>query len=262
MRALRCVCLAAALAVTTVACGDPTIREAAPAAPDPAPPTPAPAPAPPLTVPEAGLAVGDKGEPVLLLEQRLDALRYYVGQVDDVYDDDTHYGVTAFQKLIGLPLTGRATPDVAQHLATAQPPAPIVPAGGAHRIEIDLPHQVLFLYQGGALDKILSISTGSGEDYCTYEGCATAVTPPGSYKVDYHFDGWDQSPLGRLYNPVYFDPKNGLAIHGFEDVPADPASHGCVRISMSAAEWFPDKAPKATPVYVSDGKTGLQPVTG
>jgi peptidoglycan hydrolase-like protein with peptidoglycan-binding domain len=259
VRALRCLWLAAALTIVATACDQPVFQETAP---DPgSTPTAPPAPAPPVAVPESGLGVGDKGEPVRALEQRLDSLHFYVGQVDDVFDDDTHRAVTAFQKITGLPLTGRATPDLAQHLATAKAPAPIVPAGGATRVEVDLPHQVLFLYTGGALDEILSISTGSGEDYCTDEGgCQTAVTPPGSYKVDYHFDGWDESPLGRLYNPVYFDPKNGLAIHGFEDVPADPASHGCVRISMSAAEWFPDKAPKATPVYVSDGMTGLQPV--
>jgi hypothetical protein len=29
---------------------------------------------------------------------------------------------------------------------------------------------------------------------------------------------------------------------------------------MTAAEWFPDKAPTGTPVYISDGQTALQPV--
>jgi peptidoglycan hydrolase-like protein with peptidoglycan-binding domain len=211
-------------------------------------------------VPEAGLGEGDTGDPVGILERRLEALRYDVGPVDGVFDVQTGDAVTAFQKVNDLPRSGRATPDVAERLAAAQPPGPIIAAGGASRIEVDLPHQVLFLYQGGALDRILSISTGSGEDYCTYEHCATAVTPPGSYKVEYHVDGWDSGPLGDLYRPVYFDPERGLAIHGFEDVPADPASHGCIRISMTAAEWFPDKAPTGTPVYISDGQTALQPV--
>jgi peptidoglycan hydrolase-like protein with peptidoglycan-binding domain len=218
------------------------------------------APEPALAVPEAGLGPGDSGEVVQALERRLDALRYDVGAVDDVFDTDTVQGVTAFQKVNDLPRTGRATPDVAARLTTAQPPAAIVAGGGPSRVEVDLPHQVLFLYQGGNLDKILSISTGSGEDYCSTDGCATAVTPPGSYQVDYNVVGWDSGPLGDLYNPVYFDPKNGLAIHGSEDVPADPGSHGCVRISMAAAEWFPAKAPKGTPVYISDGQTALQPV--
>jgi lipoprotein-anchoring transpeptidase ErfK/SrfK len=211
-------------------------------------------------VPDAGLGPGDQGDQVRALEQRLDALHFYVGQVDDVFDDDTAYGVTAFQKVNDLPRTGRATPDVAERLASAQPPPALVPAGGPGRVEIDLNRQVLSLYEGDQLSKVLSVSTGSGERYCSRDGCGTAVTPPGSYRVDYHADGWVTSPLGRLYNPVYFDPKRGLAIHGFQEVPSDPESHGCVRIAMSAAEWFPDKAPKGTPVYVSDGQTPLQPI--
>ena len=269
MRHPRFLCVAAALTLTLAACGSsPSHPKAAPAtqaAPVPAPPPPsAPAttlatipPAPPVSVPDAGLGTGDQGPPVLALEQRLDALHYDVGKVDGVFDDDTGYGVIAFQKVNGMPRSGRATPDVAARLAEAQPPAPLVPNGGPTRVEIDLPRQVLLLYENGPLDRIVSISTGSGQDYCSKSGCDTAVTPPGRYAVDYHADGWVHSDLGWLYNPVYFDSKKGLAIHGFQDVPSDPASHGCVRIPMSAADWFPDKAPKGTPVYVSDGQTPL-----
>ncbi|MCB0961047.1 MAG: L,D-transpeptidase family protein, partial [Acidimicrobiales bacterium] len=36
---------------------------------------------------------------------------------------------------------------------------------------------------------------------------------------------------------VYFHA--GYAVHGASSVPNHPASHGCVRISMSIAEYFP-----------------------
>ena len=39
------------------------------------------------------------------LEQRLAALHYWVGVVDDVYDADTAHAVTAFQKVMGLNVT-------------------------------------------------------------------------------------------------------------------------------------------------------------
>ena len=45
------------------------------------------------------------------------------------------------------------------------------------------------------------------------------------------------APLGRLYNPVYFN--GGIAVHGAGSVPNHPASHGCVRIPMHIAEYFP-----------------------
>jgi lipoprotein-anchoring transpeptidase ErfK/SrfK len=43
-------------------------------------------------------------------------------------------------------------------------------------------------------------------------------------------------------------------------VPSYPASHGCVRISIASAEWFPQWAGKGTPVYVLDGQTYVQPL--
>ena len=219
------------------------------------------APEPPLAVPEAGLGVGDKRRAVAALERRLDALRYDVGAVDDLFDADTGYGVTAFQKVARPAPHRRATPDVAERLATAQPPArhrrrPAGPPGSRSTCPTRCSSSTRAAPSTGSCPSppAPARTTASTED------CGTAVTPPGSYKVDYHVDGWDSGPLGDLYNPVYFDPENGLAIHGSEEVPADPASHGCVRISMAAAEWFPDKAPKGTPVYVSDGQTALQPV--
>ena len=267
MGTLRRLCLVITVAVAAAGCGS-SSPDTAPAAPPVAPPptdlTPPTSSAPPTTQPaitvgEGGLGPGDGGDDVRILEERLDTLRYDVGSVDGVFDEHTAYGVVAFQKVNGLSRSGRATQETLDHLSSAQLPPPLVPDGGARRVEISLPQQVLFLYDGSGLSKILPVSTGSGEDYCSPEGCGRAVTPPGAYRVDYHADGWVTSPLGELYRPVYFDPKNGLAIHGAEDVPADPMSHGCVRIPMSAAEWFPDEAPKGTPVYVSDGQTPLQP---
>lgn len=189
------------------------------------------------------------------LEDRLTALRYDVSATDDVYDQNTAYAVVAFQKVAGLPRTGRATQAVVDALATASPPGPLVPGGGPTRVEIDLPRQVLLLYQNDALARILPVSTGSGKRFCADGRCRTAVTPPGSYRVGYHVDGWHKSPLGRLYNPVYYMVGVGIAIHGYHDVPPKPASKGCVRIPMSAAEAFPDQVPDDTPVYVLDGKT-------
>ena len=60
--------------------------------------------------------------------------------------------------------------------------------------------------------------------------------------------GWHTSSLGRLYNAQYF--IGGYAIHGSLSVPEQPASHGCIRISMYSAEWFPSHAAKGMQVVV------------
>jgi hypothetical protein len=75
----------------------------------------------------------------------------------------------------------------------------------------------------------------------------------GSFAVYTQARGWQKSPLGRLYNPLYFN--GGIAIHGSQSVPASPASHGCVRIPMAAAEWFPRRVTLGTPVYVAGNGT-------
>ena len=211
--------------------------------------------APPAPLP--GLGKGDRGATVAALEKKLSELRYFVGGVDDVYDHNTVYAVTAFQKVTGMERTGRATDDVvaAVERTTTSPPA-LVPAGGPARVEVDLGRQVLFLYEGGNLSSILPVSTGSGSRFCSEGWCRRAVTNPGSFAVYRQARGWEKGPLGSLYNPQYFD--GGIAIHGATNVPATPASHGCVRIPMAAAEWFPSRMTKGTPVYVA-GPDGVPP---
>ncbi|HEX2118976.1 MAG TPA: L,D-transpeptidase, partial [Acidimicrobiales bacterium] len=143
---------------------------------------------------------------------------------------------------------GRATDEVISALATAKTPDPLVPNGGGDRVEVDIPRQVLFLYKGNTLQKILPISSGNNKRFCSEGWCRRAVTPGGSYGFYRQGRGWETGPLGSLYNPVYFN--GGIAVHGSRSVPAQPASHGCIRIPMSAAEWFPGQVYLGMPVHV------------
>jgi peptidoglycan hydrolase-like protein with peptidoglycan-binding domain len=201
----------------------------------------------PTTAP-AGLGTGARGAEVAALERRLEALHYDVGTVDDLYDQNTAYGVTAFQKVTGMGRTGRATDDVIAALATATAPPALVPTGGENRVEIDIPRQVLFLYKANTLQKILTISSGNNKRFCSEGYCRRAVTPGGSYGFYRQGRGWETGPLGSLYNPIYFN--GGIAVHGSKSVPAQPASHGCIRIPMGAAEWFPGQVHIGMPVHV------------
>jgi peptidoglycan hydrolase-like protein with peptidoglycan-binding domain len=182
------------------------------------------------------------------VEQRLTALRFDVANADGAFDDSTRHAVTAFQKLHGLPRTGRPTPDVLAALASAQLPPPLVPGGAPTRVEIDLSRQVILLWVNGDLHKVLPTSTGSGRRFCAEGECGVAVTPRGTFQVERRISGWRESRLGRLFNPLYF--TGGIAIHGFPTVPVSPASHGCVRIPMASAGWFPQVVPNGTPVHV------------
>jgi len=198
--------------------------------------------------PPPGLGPGARGAEVAALEKRLETLLYDVGKVDDVYDQNTAYGVMAFQKVHGMARTGRATDDVIAALATARQPEALVPDGGENRVEIDIPRQVLFLYKSNALQKVVTISSGNNQRFCSEGWCRRAVTPGGSYGFYRQGRGWETGPLGSLYNPIYFN--GGIAVHGSRSVPAQPASHGCIRIPMSVAEWFPGAVHIGMPVHV------------
>ena len=211
---------------------------------------------PPITAP-AGLGQGAHGPEVQELENRLVAQKYDPGKADGYFDSSTYHAVMAFQKVHGLPRTGRATNDVLNLIGQVGAPEAMLPGGGATRVEVSLPKQVLQLYKDGALAKVIDVSTGSGKRYCVEGECATAVTPGGSFKVFFRRNGIRVSKLGKLWNPLYFN--GGIAIHGAPSVPAYPASHGCVRIPMYVSTYFPSLVPNGTPVYVIGGAKAAVP---
>lgn len=259
----RLAVLITGLALVVTACGGATHREAAAVRRAPRTTTTSTTTTlPPTTTttnkpPPAGLGVGASGPQVLALQQRLAALRYDVAKIDGQFGGGTMQAVMAFQKVNGMARTGRATDDVLARLDTASLPAPMVPGGGSTRVEVDVARQVLFFYRGGGLERIVAVSTGSGQRYCVGGRCATALTPGGSYRVRAKVAGWQTGRLGRLYKPSYFN--GGIAIHGALSVPAGPASHGCVRVPMVSADWLYSVLAFGTPVYVLNGPNAPVP---
>jgi len=158
------------------------------------------------------LAPGARGPSVVALERLLAGNRYALRGVDGVYGQDTFEAVLAFQKVHGLPRTGRVEPWLWRRLSRAG--APRAQRGGDY-IEVDKTRQVLFVVRGGQVSRVVHVSTG-----------ATGNTPLGTWRVYRKVGGWDWV----LWYPMYF--KGGFAIHGYPSVPAYPASHGCVRIPM------------------------------
>ena len=198
-------------------------------APPPAKPAPASATAPATPTPSSSLT----------LEHKLASLRYDVGPIDGNIDDQAKSAVMAFQKVHGLARTGELTDALTSQIMAAQgTPAPMVPGGDPTRVEVSLARQVLFLYEAGSLTKILAVATGTDE----------TPTPTGTFRMFRSEGGWHTSRYGRLYNAQYF--VGGYAIHGSLSVPAEPASHGCIRISMYSAEWFPSHVTRGTQVIV------------
>jgi L,D-transpeptidase catalytic domain/Putative peptidoglycan binding domain len=164
---------------------------------------------------------------------RLAELGYWAGPVDgrrfSGIDEATRGAIVAFQKVDGRKPTGQLT---------------------RRDLEFDLGRQVLFFVDAdGKVANILPISSGSGRTFHEAGYPEThALTPCGHLEVFSKGSGWKKSPLGEMFNPLYI--VGGIAIHGSLDVPAHPASHGCIRVPMFAAYKLPRMVPLKTPVLV------------
>ncbi len=199
---------------------------------------------PDLTVlpePPGSLQSGSKGTRTRAIQQALRDQHYDPGAVDGRFGRQVTLAVWAYQSLHGLAQDGVVSPALEAQILAKAPPGMLKPELGPTHTEVDITRQVMVVWRDGAPTLITHVSTGSGIAYCedtdTGKNCGDAVTPTGVYKFQRRVDGWRVAPLGRLYKPVYFN--GGIAVHGATSVPNHPASHGCVRIPMSIAEYFP-----------------------
>jgi peptidoglycan hydrolase-like protein with peptidoglycan-binding domain len=224
-------------------------------------------PAPSVTVPGAApalpasgdtsevLKAGSEGAAVARLQDRLIALGYRPGPADGSYGAATASAVLAFEKRQGLARDGEAGPSVQNALNDPTGTGP--ESGPIPRIDVDIARQIAFVVLPSKQVITLNVSTGSGETYSDPSGGTdVAYTPVGTFKVLRKIAGDERAPLGTLHNPMYF--YKGWAIHGASNVPAYPASHGCVRISNADADWLFGQIPIGTPVIIYD-PTGKSP---
>src|SRR5581483_11076523 len=109
-------------------------------------------------------------------------------------------------------------------MQTATRPVPRSTSG--YVVEVDLTHQVVMVTNNGQTEWVINTSTGGGYTY-VFDGVSyQAITPTGHYNVWFQINGFQNGRLGVLYRPKYFT-HDGVAFHGYPEVPAYPASHGC-----------------------------------
>jgi L,D-transpeptidase catalytic domain len=191
---------------------------------------------------------GSGGLTTLAYELRLKQLHFDPGPVDGTYTQDTSYAVTTVEKLLGLPRDGMIGPLVKLGLEHFKY-QPALPKAEGDRVEVNLDTQVITVYKNWQPILLTTTSTGSGEHFCGgTDGCQYAITPTGHFHFQYLHSGWDKGKLGNMWNPYYFN--GGIAIHGLSSVPNYPASHGCARIPMDIANYFPTLVTKGESVYV------------
>jgi PKD repeat protein len=183
------------------------------------------------------LAPGTRGSAISQLSGQLRRL-HYAAPSGMSFDSRVLDAVYAFEKVHGLARTGIVDARFWRALSNPRVPVPRFARPASH-IEVNKGLQVLYVVKGSRIALIVPISTA---------GVAGAFTPVGRFAVYRKVGGFDPSPLGTLYDPLYF--TGGYAIHGNPSVPPYPASHGCVRIPMWVAPILYRTIPYGETVYV------------
>jgi Sporulation and spore germination/L,D-transpeptidase catalytic domain/Putative peptidoglycan binding domain len=149
----------------------------------------------------------------------------------------TRSAILAFQGWENLTRDAVPGPNTIARLRTAKRPSP--GPGTGKRIDVYLHAQVAFLDDGHKVTRIIKISSGA-------PGFAT---PPGSYAI-YRKHPRDWSYPYKVWLPYASYFNGGIAFHESPDVPAYPASHGCVRVPRDDAPLVYTFAALHTPVKV------------
>jgi L,D-transpeptidase catalytic domain/Putative peptidoglycan binding domain len=183
--------------------------------------SPSPVRAAPATAPT--LRLGSRGSPVRTLQSELAHLAYLPSSaVDGVFGMRTWHAVVAFQGWSGLVRDGLVGPKTRAALSHANRPTPWSTATG---FEVHISQQVLLIVAGGRVRRAIHVSTGR-------PGWST---PRGHYTVQWRsLMSW--SVPFQVWMPLAQYFYDGYAMHEFSDVPAYPASHGCIRVPSQEAQ--------------------------
>jgi L,D-transpeptidase catalytic domain/Sporulation and spore germination/Putative peptidoglycan binding domain len=174
------------------------------------------------------------------VQLRLIELGYLIdGDADGRLGPVTQNAVLAFQKWERINRTGLLDTRTESRLLTASRPTPLSRGGAGKRAEIVLDRQVALLIDDNEVVRAIAVSSGK----------PSTPTPPGSYRVYAKITRWWSTPF-REWLPWALPFVGGIAFHEFADVPAYPASHGCVRQSFAVARWTYDFAEVGMPVKV------------
>lgn len=162
--------------------------------------------------------------------------------VDGISGPVTRQRLCAARLALGLPTStadmAAGSEEEAILFSVERLPVPYTSAILSERwILIDRTCQIMFVGRGAeAVDFVFPTSTGQA----AYPTRPQDRTRAFRFNPVLHNNGWHNSttypvaadnPLnGNMYKPLYFD--GGQAIHGANNVPRSPASHGCARLRV------------------------------
>ena len=209
--------------------------------------------------PVDAIVAGSSGMSVGRVQQRLIDLGFWVQGVDGGYGRITSQAVMAFQKWAGLP---SKSGNVDQATANALNNTLCRPTAGRSGdvFEINRTKQIAMVVRSGKVLWVFNVSTGNGKSYDEEDQknagqrvIGVATTPLGDYKTYREHDvAKYEGDLGSLYRPKFV--VGGVAVHGAQNVPNYPASHGCIRVINPVMDliWGQNLLPLRSSVWIHD----------
>jgi hypothetical protein len=174
------------------------------------------------------------------VQRRLIQLKYLpAGAVTGKADYRTSQALMAFQAWNGLSRDGVAGAQTRKKLAAASVPTPRPVNASGHYVEVYRSLGVALCIDNGTLVRAVHCSTGR-------TGLETTAGSWSVYLKSTRF--WSQKYSSWMPYASFFHDGEGL--HGYGDVPAYPASHGCVRLPMPEAPWVYQFAYMGSRVFV------------
>lgn len=212
--------------------------------------------------PSASSSPSSPPNPILVAQQQLQSLGFPDGGLDGRDGPRTRQGLCAFREALGLP-GGRAPLTGGDQAALAArsglPAANHLPDGTAawaQGVAVDQTCQVAYLVQQGRIAKVMEVSTGR-PSHSTANGSFTVGFPvytAGPKAGQRLYAGWTDSTLypqnGWMLDFMPFNGPEGL--HGVYpgELPPNPQSHGCVRMSEANATKLWSTLQPGNPVVV------------
>jgi len=113
---------------------------------------------------------------------------------------------------------------------------------GNVEVVVSIPLQVAYVYRGGTLIGVSTVSTGMpGHE-----------TPTGSFEIlqkrrEHYSNRYDNAPMPFMQRLTW----DGIALHAGK-IPGRPASHGCVRLPMAFARQLFEATKLGAKVHIID----------
>jgi hypothetical protein len=180
------------------------------------------------------LSPGESGDAVKVFNKLLAELGY-VNDENHSYDSATGRAVLAFRKVNGMARKESSSPGIFKKLAKGKGGFNLKHPGAGKHVEADLSRQVMVLASGGEVEEIYHISSGA------------PATPTILGKYHFYRKDAGYNSLGMYYSAYFI---RGYATHGYHDVPAYPASHGCLRNPIPDSVHIYNWIDIGDPIYV------------